>query len=242
MRIALLSDIHGNLEALSSVLNDINTQSVDKLHCLGDVIGYGCDPSSCLDLISKCCEAKLMGNHEYAAMGLLSTEYYNPDAKSATQWTIKRLTDYDFSLISDFGMELAADNYRLVHSSPFEPDQWHYIIDQDQAAQAFESFSEKICFIGHTHQPMIFTENNNEAPRMQVGHDFLPDPDNRYIVNIGSIGQPRDNDPRACYVIFDTNEYEIFYRRVEYDVAQTQRKMQEQDLPTMLIERLSIGK
>lgn len=242
MRIAFLSDIHGNLEALSSVLNDVNTQSIEKLHCLGDVIGYGCDPGSCLDLISKCCEGQLMGNHEYAALGLLSTEYYNPDAKHATQWTIDRLTDYDLSLISDFKMELVVDNYRLVHSSPFQPDQWHYIVKPEHAAGAFESFEEKFCFIGHSHQPMIFTEIKDGEPRMRVGHDFLPDPDSRYIINVGSIGQPRDNDPRASYVIFDTNEYEITYRRVEYDIDLTQKKMQEQKLPKMLYERLSVGK
>ncbi|MFQ5452667.1 MAG: metallophosphoesterase family protein, partial [Candidatus Zixiibacteriota bacterium] len=238
-----LSDIHSNLEALTSVFNDIEKQKIDAVHCLGDVIGYGIDPGACLELVNKKCEIKLMGNHEYAAMGLISTEHYNQAAQHATEWTKNQITDYELSIIAEFEMEHSLKNIFLVHASPNEPEQWHYILTPEAASEVFPHFKENICFIGHTHLPQIFIEQDeNTLPRCQTGHDFLPDKENRYIINVGSVGQPRDNDPKACYLIFDTEKYEIVYRRVEYDISLTQNKMTREKMPEMLISRLSEGR
>lgn len=243
MRLALISDIHANLEALEAVFRDIEKEKVETVHCLGDVVGYGSDPSACVTLVDEHCDVKLMGNHEYAILELTSTENYNSAAKQATDWTKEQMSDFDLSTISNFKMSVALDNKtRVVHASPQEPEKWHYILSPTKAFDAFLSFKENICFFGHTHLPQIYIEMDDSLPRGKAGHDFLPDPDNRYLINVGSVGQPRDNDPRACYVIFDTEEYEIIYQRVEYDIKTTQQKMLQANLPQMLAQRLSVGR
>ena len=242
MKFALISDIHANYEALKAVLADMESQKVDKIHCLGDVIGYGTDPVACINEINKVCDIKIMGNHEYAALGLSSTENYHQAARIASEWTKNQLSDFELSIIADFEMSRSDSDFHFVHANPREPESWRYILAPQAAKDAFTYFDEKICFFGHSHLPHIFVEQDNDLPRSQVGHDILPDPDNRYLINVGSVGQPRDNDNRACYVIFDTNEYELFYRRVEYDIAAAQMKMTEAEMPEVLINRLSIGK
>ena len=231
-----------NAAALTAVLKDIEQQKVDKLICLGDVIGYGADPLECLAMVDRACEIKLMGNHEYAALGCLPTQYYRSDAQKAAAWTQEQLTDRELSIMADFDLEREFNGFRFVHASPFEPDSWHYILGTDQARTAFDNFGEQICFLGHSHLPMIFVEANTNGIRQKVGHDFLPDLEARYLINVGSVGQPRDDDPRACYVVFDIEEYEIVFRRVEYDICSIQERMKQAALPSMLIERLSIGK
>ncbi len=242
MRIALISDIHGNLEALEAVLADVDKHQVEEIHCLGDVVGYGCDPVACLDTVVKRCKTTLMGNHEYVAMGLLSEEHLNSVARASLSWTADQLSDRDLSLIADFEMTHTVEKALLVHSSPFEPDQWHYIISRDAAETAFDICGAHLCFFGHTHLPMIFSSRPGSSLRQQAGHDFLPDPDTRYLVNVGSVGQPRDNDNRASYVVYDSQEQEINFHRVEYDIALAQSKMTRAKAPAMLIERLSVGR
>ncbi len=242
MKLALISDIHGNLEALSAVLDHIESEHVDRIHCLGDVVGYGSDPLACLELVSESCDIRLMGNHEYAILGLESTESYVQAARVSAEWTRKQLTEDKFALIAGFEMEHVSDELHLVHASPFEPDLWHYILSPEEAAMAFEHFRGSICFHGHSHLPLIFSEVPGSLPRQKIGHSFFPDEENRYLVNIGSVGQPRDNDPRACYVTFDTDEREVTYHRAEYDIKTAQQKMAQAQLPEMLIHRLSVGR
>lgn len=242
MKLALISDIHGNLEALVSVLEHIEKQKVDSIHCLGDVIGYGSDPIGCLDLVCRNCDVKLMGNHEFAALGLDDTSDYNPVAKKATVWTMSQLSDRERGLIEKFEMSHTVDDLLLVHASPVEPERWNYILTAEAALDAFVEMRENIGFFGHTHVPQIYCEREEELPRMQAGHDILMDEESRYLINVGSVGQPRDNDPRACYATFDTVEREVLYHRVAYDIEATQEKMTEASLPRMLIERLSVGR
>ena len=242
MKLALISDIHGNLEALVSVLSDIEKQKVDKIHCLGDVIGYGSDPLSCLELVNSNCDVKIMGNHEYAALGLVDIDDYNPAAQKSAMWTKAQLSDREHSLIAEYEMSHSANGMLLVHASPFEPKEWHYILTPEAALEAFEYLDEQICFFGHSHVPQLYAERDDDLPRSQVGHDFMPDDQSRYLVNAGSVGQPRGNDPRACYIIFDTDEYEVLYNRVGYDIETTQDKMTQANMPRMLITRLSMGR
>lgn len=241
MRIALISDIHANLEALQSVLLDIEKQKTDAIHSLGDVVGYGSDPSACLNLINKTCKIKLVGNHDHAALGESSTEDYTPIAKAAADWTRKVLSDKDLSLMQSFTVEEIVEDAHLVHASPFEPLEFHYILSPHDAKHAFPCLKKPLCFFGHTHVPMIFTEDNSGLPRQKIGHSFSPDTEGRYLINIGSVGQPRDNDPRACYVIHDTGSGDVEYHRVEYDIKKAQEKMEQARLPELLIERLAVG-
>ena len=242
MKVAFISDIHGNLEALTAVLRDIENQQVDSIHSLGDVIGYGSEPTACLELVNKHCEIKLMGNHEYVILGLESAEAYTHMARIAAEWTRQHLADREFSLIADFEMDHSLDELFLVHASPFQPDQWHYVLSPEEAAVAFDSLRGRMCLHGHSHIPLIFSEIPQGQPRRRAGHSFQPDADNRYLVNIGSVGQPRDNDPRACYVTFDTECGEVEYHRVTYDIDTAQRKMARAELPDMLIDRLAVGR
>lgn len=242
MKFALISDIHGNLQALEAVLADCAKQKVEAVHCLGDVVGYGGDPGPCLELVDKSCTIKLLGNHEYAAMGKLSTEVMNQVARTSLQWTREQLTDRHFGIMAEFAIDATRDNLYFVHASPCEPEKWRYVLTAWEATKAFDALKSPICFVGHTHLPMIFSERPDRSIRQQVGHDIEPDPDNRYIINIGSVGQPRDNDPRACYVVFDTAEQALSYRRIEYNLALAQQKMTEAHLPQMLIDRLQAGR
>ncbi len=242
MKYALISDIHANLEALVAVLRDIEAQQADEIHCLGDVIGYGCDPVACLKLVGELCEVKLLGNHEYAVLGLLSDENMNQLARESMHWTIGQLSDHELSVIADYEMEAQRPGCRLVHASPCEPNRWHYILTMDEATVAFENFDEPLCFFGHTHVPAIYNLSQDGRIRHQTGHDFDPDEEARYLVNVGSVGQPRDHDARASYVLYDTEMKSISYRRVAYDIAATQIKMKAAQMPDKLIERLEVGR
>lgn len=241
MRTALISDIHGNLQALQAVLRDIEKRRVDEIHSLGDVVGYGADPAACLDLVAEHCRIKLMGNHEYAVLGLQSTEHYNEAARQSNDWTVDQLNDQAVALIADFEMEARLDDMYLVHASPFQPDRWHYVFDRRSAQAALGAMPGILGFCGHTHMPNLICDNPSGPPRIRGGHDFLPDPERRYLVNVGSVGQPRDKDPRACYVIYDHDNASVAFCRVEYDIAATREKMVSAGLPRMLSERLSTG-
>lgn len=242
MKIALVSDIHSNLEALQAVLEDIESHKADKINCLGDVIGYGCDPQACLDLVDKHCSTKLMGNHEYAAIGVLPTEAMNLAARQSIQWTAAQLEDRHLAMIANFEMSAVDADCLLVHASPQEPEEWHYVLSQQEATAAFACFKQKLAFHGHTHLPLIFCETPGGRVRTIVGHDFDPDEECSYLINVGSVGQPRDNDPRASYAIYDSDEISISYHRVEYDFKITQAKMSKAEMPSMLIERLEVGR
>ncbi len=242
MRLALISDIHANLEALQAVLKDIDSQNVDQIVCLGDVVGYGCDPIACLDLVTKSCLVTLMGNHEYAALRKLGDHTLNEVARASIIWTRNQLDDRHIKMISQFPMTHRIDTLQMVHASPLEPELWHYILTPPPALRAFEATDAWICFFGHSHLPSFFSMSEDGQCRSQFGHDFQPLDENRYLINVGSVGQPRDDDPRSCYVIFDSDTVDVFYRRVAYDFTVTQRKMAAVKSPTLLIERIAVGR
>jgi diadenosine tetraphosphatase ApaH/serine/threonine PP2A family protein phosphatase len=242
MRLALLSDIHANLEALQGVLRDCESQQLDKICCLGDVVGYGCDPAECLALVQQSCSIVLMGNHEFAVLGKLSHETMNQVARHSLAVTKTQLVDRHLAYLDSLPFTAVLDDVLLVHASPHEPERWHYILSLPAAVCGFEAFTEQIAFFGHTHLPMIFSASSDGEHHARTGHSFDPDDDCRYLVNVGSVGQPRDDDPRACYVVYDTEAAEISYRRVEYDFRLTQQKMAKADVPQVLIDRLKVGR
>lgn len=242
MKIAVISDIHANLEALTAVLEDIEKLKVDQIHCLGDVVGYGCNPKECLELVSKSCEIKLVGNHEFMAMNLVSEEKCNSIARESIKWTQNQLTDYEMGILEEFEIERTDGNYHYVHASPHEPEEWNYILDSAQADLAFKALKTNICFVGHSHVPLISVERSDDPPRMKAGHNFVMDEECRYIINVGSVGQPRDNDPDCCFVTVDTESLDVNFHRIKYDIARTQGKMAQAKLPEMLAQRLSIGR
>jgi predicted phosphodiesterase len=242
VRLALVSDIHANLEALQAVLRDLDSQKVDQVVCLGDVVGYGADPVACLDLVAKHCTVTLMGNHEYSVLGRMDGQALNEAASTSLLWTREQLDDRLIDMIERFPMDHWFDNIQLVHSSPFQPNNWHYILTPRAAERALGATDAFICFFGHTHLPTIFSIGEDGQVRSRFGHDFQPLEENRYLVNVGSVGQPRDDDPRSCYVIYDSDSVDVHVRRVDYDYTVTQQKMAVANAPAHLIERIAIGR
>jgi len=242
MKFAILSDIHANLEALQNVLRDIEQQGVEKIHFLGDVVGYGCNPNKCIKMVNEHCEIKLLGNHDYAAMGLESTSSFNQIAQTSMEWTIAKLKKKSLEILADFELQGTYLDYNLVHASPGHPEEWNYILNREQAIAEFENFNESVCFMGHSHLPVIFIQDNDGNITQSNRKNLKLKDGSKYIVNVGSVGQPRDNDPRSCYVVVDHDSREVEYRRVEYDIEKVQEKMRKAMLPSFLIERIAVGR
>ncbi len=241
MRYAIMSDIHGNIEALNAVLADVDAQKVDDVFCLGDLVGYGADPNECVEATRAVAKAVVAGNHDWAAVGRLGLEYFNDAAKKAAEWTGSTLTEANRRYLLDLPLTVEeGKDILLVHSSPTSPDQWMYVFHPGQAARDFGSFSRAICFIGHTHQPAVFTDNGGFHLGESLA-DFKLGIGTRYIVNVGSVGQPRDGNPKAAYCVFDSEAQVLQLRRVEYDVALSSTKIVQNGLPKSLAERLPLG-
>ncbi|MFQ5606759.1 MAG: metallophosphoesterase family protein [Candidatus Zixiibacteriota bacterium] len=242
MRIAFISDVHANLEALQATLSDIQKKKVDSIHFLGDAVGYGCDPNACVGLIDQSCEIKLLGNHDFAALGLESTEHFNEIASVSLEWTRKELTDRSLALMADFELESVSDELHLVHASPRAPELWEYVLTIQEAREQFECTESGLLCVGHSHVPTAFTLTPEGSLSQRTVNEMELEPGNRHILNVGSVGQPRDHDPRACYVTLDTDKALIRYHRVEYDVAKTVSRMGLLGLPQTLSERLLVGR
>lgn len=241
MRYAIISDIHSNLEALKRVLEQLKEESINKYVCLGDIVGYAANPNECVDTVRALTDMVIAGNHDYAAVRLTDISFFNPVAAQAAIWTGKTLTHENKDYLTNLGLSFSLENLFFVHSSPRNPELWYYVLSLNDAKEGFSVFEEKICFLGHTHQPITFTER---AGRYGVVEDstFAIKEEYRYMVNVGSIGQPRDSDPRACYVIYDTDEQLVEIRRLPYEVETAQEKIRQAGLPEFLARRLELGR
>ena len=248
---ALISDIHANLEALTAVLEDISAQGVREVVCLGDIIGYGPDPVACLDLVMDRCDLTILGNHDQAA--IFDPDGFNPVALNAIYWTRDQLESgsggperanrrWDF--IGELPRRHDEGEILFVHGSPREPTNEYVFPEHVFETQRMEMLMgrfEQFCFQGHTHIPGVFTEGG----RFLTPHDVdyvMPLAEEKLMINVGSVGQPRDDDRRACYVILDTAQRTVRYRRVEYDYQATAGKIHRiPELDDMLGDRLSRG-
>lgn len=240
MKIALVSDIHSNLEAFQAVLKEIDQAKVDQIYCLGDTVGYNANPVECLQLIRDRGILSVAGNHDFAAVGMTSVENFNPYAYLAASWASKQLTGNDKKYIEGLPLVRKMPKFTLVHATLHEPENWGYIFTPRDALESFEYQQTPVCFIGHSHVPGIF-EGGGEVIYSPEGEVPL-DRDKRYIINVGSVGQPRDGNPKACFVIFDEAKWSVDFRRVPYDFTQTQEKVIAAGLPLFLAERLSVGR
>lgn len=240
MHYAVISDVHANLDALEAVLKDIKKRKAEGIIFLGDAVGYGPNPNECMATLNEKCRTLIAGNHDLAVAGLTDIGRFNEYAVAAILWTREVLTDKNKKIIEGLPIakEMKKNNVLLVHSTPKEPDAWHYLYTLRDAEINFNFFDEKICFVGHSHQPAII--ERMPSGEMVVHRDKVDlNESSRYIINAGSVGQPRDRDPRACYAIMTERHVELV--RVEYNIVLTQRKMREADLPLPLIERLERG-
>ena len=252
MKRALISDIHGNLEALLTVLKDIREIGVDDLYCLGDVIGYGPNPCECLDQVMSNAKVTILGNHDQAA--LFDPDGFNPMALQAIYWTRDQLDNGNGSAVQtnarwDFLGELPRfmdeDEFKFVHGSPRDPTNEYvfpeYVFDQRKMEILFKKV-KRVCFMGHTHLPGVFTTECEFITPDEF--DYVYDlGSEKVMINVGSVGQPRDDDPRACYAILDTDKNTVTFRRLEYDIETTANKIYaEKDLSDALGDRLKHGR
>lgn len=240
MRYAILSDIHGNLEALQAVLDDAASRT-DAMLCLGDVVGYGPDPVRCLDAVATRVVAMVGGNHEHAVAGRLSLDWFNPYARAAAEWTHERLDDDQRSYLGGLPLVAEVADATIVHASPARPEEWHYLVEPEDGFEAFAAFATRLCFVGHSHRPAVWSLGSSGPEYTPGPVDIRLEAGRRYIVNVGSVGQPRDRDPRAAYVIWDVEARRIEGRRVVYDVAATRQKIVQAGLPKFLADRLRVG-
>lgn len=240
MRYAILSDIHSNLDALRAVLVDAASR-VDALICLGDVVGYGPEPEPCLELMAERAVALVAGNHEHGVAGLLDLDWFNPYARAAVAWTQERLDDAHRRYLSGLPLTAGLEGATLVHASPREPEEWEYLVSAEDGFDAFGGFTTRLCFVGHSHRPAVWSLGSGGPDFLPGGFDVEIDAGRRYIVNVGSVGQPRDRDSRAAYAIWDVAARRITGRRIAYDVAAARRKIVRAGLPAFLADRLAVG-
>ncbi|MBA4313466.1 MAG: hypothetical protein C0417_12655 [Chlorobiaceae bacterium] len=233
MRIAIISDIHSNLEALTKAFEIIEQKNVDEIICLGDIIGYGANPNECLSLIKQNSTQILLGNHESVIVNPAQIEEFTPNARIAAMWTYEQLDDDNISFIKNLPLTIKLSDLLFVHSSPFEPEEWHYIIYHEERDRNFKYFSENICFFGHTHFPGIYTDGGEEK---NINRN------EKFLINVGSVGQPRDHDPNLSFGIFDTQLWNYENIRAEYDIKTASEKILSAGLPRHLAERLFVGR
>ncbi|MCB0033717.1 MAG: metallophosphoesterase family protein [Anaerolineales bacterium] len=241
MRILVISDIHANLVAFKAVLEDAKGKW-DKVWFLGDLVGYGPDPNECVALMQELDHMALSGNHDWAILGKLDISNFNIDARNAVLWAQGIITDETFAYLDALPPMLTEDNFTLAHASPRHPV-WEYILDRGTAAINFAHFDTPYCLVGHTHVPIIYAEASSNHielhPPIYSGQLILDD--TRCIINPGSVGQPRDSDPRAAYALLDLEEMTWSHCRVPYDIAETQARMREHGLSDRLVARLAYG-
>lgn len=240
-RYAVISDVHSNAEALRSVLRDINKRQVRDIFFLGDAVGYGPQPNESVEFLKSECKIIIAGNHDWGVLGLTETWSFNEYARMALAWTSGILTadNYETLRTSPLKSEISGVDITLVHATPFEPEKWHYLLTLSDAEINFKYMHTDLCFIGHSHRPFIIEMSSSGGLKTNK-QEMHKTEGSRYIINAGSIGQPRDGDPRACYALVDDARIELV--RVVYDIQATQKKMSEAGLPNMLIERLSYGR
>ena len=214
----------------------------DQIWSLGDLVGYGPDPGECIDLIRQYDGLAVAGNHDLAAIGKLSTEAFNVHAKAAAHWTMDQLTQDHRDYLGGLPLKIEADNFTLAHGSPRDPV-WEYVVSPESAAANFLHFDTYRCLVGHSHIPFICRPQEDSAVFQQFPLDTpIELANDRMIVNPGSLGQPRDGDPRATYVIYDSDAGTVCHYRTEYDIPKTQERMADRGLPEFLATRLASGR
>jgi diadenosine tetraphosphatase ApaH/serine/threonine PP2A family protein phosphatase len=244
VKIGLLSDIHGNLEALEAVLARMREARVDRIWCLGDVVGYGADPNACAALVRESAETTVLGNHDAACVGAEDLARFNPLAREAILWTQSRLDESHRAWLKTLPLTESVGECLLVHASPFEPAAWHYIHLQMRSGDVpreFAATAARCAFVGHSHQQLVLVKRQDEFFLFH-GASLTLEPGHRYLVNVGSAGQPRDGDPRAAWALYDTEAGRITLERATYDIAAAQRKIRAAGLPAALADRLEAGR
>ena len=250
MRYALLADIHGNLEALNAILEHLAAQRIDRYLCLGDIVGYGANPQECLARVQACEATGVCGNHEWGALGKLRLEWFNETARHAVVWTRAQLDFRDLDALRRLPLVSTDGPVTLVHGTLTAPERFDYLTDVGQALDTLRVCRTPICVVGNTHVPFVleYDRTQGRVNRMisaptDVGEVTLSAQEGvRYVINPGSVGLPRDGDPRASCAILETDPSMAWIHRVPYDIATAQAKIRQAKLPVFLADRLALGR
>ena len=240
MKFAIIADIHANLEAFQVVLEDIKQQKCTHTACLGDVVGYNANPKECLDMVRQMGIPVVKGNHDEYCSSEAPLDGFNPAAAEAVNWTRKQLTVEDRQWLRDLKYQRMVTSFTIVHATLDAPQRWGYVFDKLAAAASFTYQNTAVCFFGHTHVPVAFMRDT--LVRGGTYSKFKVEPNKKYFVNVGAVGQPRDHNPKAGYVVYDVEESTIELRRLDYDIPAVQKKILAAGLPPRLAERLAYGK
>lgn len=242
MKIAIISDIHANIEALTAVMQLVDRLRVDRLVCLGDVVGYGASPNPCCDIIRTSCEATLLGNHDAAVAGRMDYSFYYDAARHALDWSATVLSEVNREWLKSLPYTYRIGEVGFCHGSPIDPMAYEYIFALEQARELTPYYTElpEVTFIGHSHLCKAFAISSHEvndvvAQRFGIRRGY------KYIISIGSVGQPRDYDNRACFVVVDTDARSVEYHRSEYDIETSAQKIFDASLAPNFGKRLFLG-
>jgi len=243
MKYGLFSDVHSNLEAMTAVAAAMKSEGAEEYLCLGDLVGYYANPAETLDLIESLrCWKTVLGNHDAACIGKMDLTRFSAPAAQAIRWTQTQLKPHHFELLLSLRYREEIGEIQLVHSSPLECEEWHYMTKVEDLERNFRHFQGFICFFGHVHKPFIAEQKIDGSVKILEETETTLRKDCRYIVNVGSVGQPRDGNPQTCYVMYDSDSKKIAIRRLDYDHATTSKKTLEAGLSDYLAQRLTTGK
>jgi predicted phosphodiesterase len=242
MRYGIFSDIHSNLEAFDAVIEAYKKEAIGRYLCVGDVVGYAANPRECIEKAKGLAMITIAGNHDWAAVDLFAFEYFNPAAKEAILWTRHKLNSQERLYLESLRLLYKNEDLTLVHGTLDNPQDFNYMIDYYSAEQTFGLQETNICFVGHSHVAGIFIKDKNGNIDYRQDDNIELKPEDKYIVNVGSIGQPRDGDPRAAYCIYDTDKKTVHTKRIKYDIETARQKIFDAGLPRVLGDRLLVGR
>jgi diadenosine tetraphosphatase ApaH/serine/threonine PP2A family protein phosphatase len=242
LRIAAISDIHGNWHAFEAVLDDVRKEGVDEIWCLGDIVGYGPQPNRCVEEARVHSDVCLLGNHDLAAIGDVDLSSFSPDAATSARWTIDVLEPEALEYLRSLEPKGEREGVELFHASPRDPI-WEYVLSEPAVRAALEMTTSRLVLVGHSHIPIALRLSDGDALAggLAKGGSEIELDEGRWLLNPGSVGQPRDGDPRAAYLLIDLERWTARYRRVAYDIGATQSEIREARLPEALAERLEVG-
>ena len=241
MRYVIFGDIHGNLEALEAVMEKMANEKPDQYICIGDLVGYGANPNECMDKVLALNPVLVAGNHDYAAAGMLNVDFFNTYAYKAIEWTKQQLTAEHKEVLQKMKLLQKINNVTVVHATPYNPEMFEYMENNYDAQLAFTYLPTSICFVGHSHIPISFTVSRGTISFSIEPYTVVKN-NNKVIINIGSVGQPRDENPEAAYAVYDVDESMVWIKRVEYDIQKASGKIIKAGLPEILAERIKYGR
>jgi predicted phosphodiesterase len=232
MRYAIVSDIHANLQAWKAVLLDIRSRRIDRIICLGDTVGYGPDPARVLESIHANVDHLVLGNHDAVLCGKMDAALFGEAPRKIIEWTRGQLTRDAVTFLRSFPLTLRAPGFRCAHGEFGEPASFEYIVDPEDAVPSWNAVDEQLLFVGHTHRPAIFLLGSSGTPHMVAPQDFVVEAQKRYIVNVGSVGLPRDGETRAAYCVLDGDKHAVYWHRVPFDIDAYRDSLSAAGLPT----------